>query len=161
MLFPVLALFLSIGLRRVFIDELPMAVFRVAIPVLVSLAVIRLTVKVLKAAFPHLAVRVVGRTVSWLVWLGTVLDHRGLAPHSDELDAITFKVGASRVSVRNLIEGALSAVLVLILSLVFVVGHQSRLLKGRATTSRCARSANAMRALLPLRLIMALSVAGI
>ncbi len=164
-LFPVLALFLSIGLRRVFIDELPMAVFRVAIPVLVSLAVIRLTVKVLKAAFPaSQAVKVVERTVSWLAWLGTVLWITGALPLIlDELDAITFKVGASRVSVRNLIEGALSAVLVLILSLSLSSAIESRLLKGAGDNLSLRKiAANAMRALLlTLGLIMALSVAGI
>ena len=164
-LFPVLALLLSIGLRRVFIDELPMAVFRVAIPVLVSLAVIRLTVKVLKAAFPaSQAVKVVERTVSWLAWLGTVLWITGALPLIlDELDAITFKLGASRVSVRNLIEGSLSAVLVLILSLSLSSAIESRLLKGAGDNLSLRKiAANAIRALLlTLGLIMALSVAGI
>ncbi len=164
-LFPVLALLLSIGLRRVFIDELPMAVFRVAIPVLVSLAVIRLTVKVLKAAFPaSQAVKVVERTVSWLAWLGTVLWITGALPLIlDELDAITFKLGASRVSVRNLIEGSLSAILVLILSLSLSSAIESRLLKGTGDNLSLRKiAANAIRALLlTLGLIMALSVAGI
>lgn len=164
-LFPVLALLLSIGLRRVFIDELPMAVFRVAIPVLVSLAVIRLTVKVLKAAFPaSQAVKVVERTVSWLAWLGTVLWITGALPLIlDELDAITFKLGASRVSVRNLIEGSLSAILVLILSLSLSSAIESRLLKGAGDNLSLRKiAANAIRALLlTLGLIMALSVAGI
>lgn len=164
-LFPVLALLLSLGLRRLLINELPMAVFRVAIPVLVSLAVIRLTVKVLKAAFPSSqTVRVVERTVSWLAWLGTVLWITGALPMIlDELDDITFKVGASRVSVRNLIEGTLSAVLVLILSLSLSSAIESKLLKG-ATDNLSVRkiAANAMRALLlTVGLVMALSVAGI
>ncbi len=164
-LFPVLALLLSLGLRRLLINELPMAVFRVAIPVLVSLAVIRLTVKVLKAAFPaSQTVRVVERTVSWLAWLGTVLWITGALPLIlDELDDITFKVGASHVSVRNLIEGSLSAVLVLILSLSLSSAIESKLLKG-ATDNLSVRkiAANALRALLlTIGLVVALSAAGI
>ena len=80
-LFPILALLLSLGLRRLLINEVPMAVFRVAIPVLLSLAIIRLTVKVLKAAFPaSQALKVVERTVSWMAWLGTVLWITGALP---------------------------------------------------------------------------------
>lgn len=164
-LFPVLALLLSLGLRRLLVNELPMAVFRVAIPVLVSLAVIRLIVKVLKAAFPaSQTVRVVERTVSWLAWLGTVLWITGVLPLIlDELDDITFKVGATHVSVRNLIEGSLSAVLVLILSLSLSSAIESKLLKG-ATDNLSVRkiAANAIRALLlSIGLVVALSVAGI
>ncbi|MGE5451852.1 MAG: mechanosensitive ion channel family protein [Acidobacteriota bacterium] len=164
-LFPVLALLLCLGLRRLLISELPMAVFRVAIPVLLSLAVIRLTVKVLKAAFPSSqTVRVVERTVSWLAWLGTVLWITGALPLIlDELDGITFKIGASHVSVRNLIEGSLSAVLVLILSLSLSSAIESKLLTG-ATDNLSVRkiAANAMRALLlTIGLVVALSVAGI
>lgn len=164
-LFPVLALVLSLGLRRLLISDLPMAVFRVAIPVLLSLAVIRLTVKVLKAAFPaSRTVLVVERTVSWLVWLGTVLWITGALPMlMDELDNITFKVGATRISVGNLIEGSLNAVFVLILSLSLSSAIESRLLRG-ATDNLSLRkiAANALRAmLLSIGLIVALSMAGI
>ena len=164
-LFPILALVLSLGLRRLLINEIPMAVFRVAIPVLLSLAVIRLTVKVLKVAFPaSQAVKVVERTVSWMAWLGTVLWITGALPLLlDELDSITFKLGASRVSVRNLIEGSLSAVLVLILTLSLSSAIESRLLKG-ATDNLSLRkiAANALRALfLTIGLVVALSMAGI
>ncbi|MDE1998270.1 MAG: mechanosensitive ion channel [Burkholderiales bacterium] len=164
-LFPVLALVLSLGLRRLLISDLPMAVFRVAIPVLLSLAVIRLTVKVLKAAFPaSRTVLVVERTVSWLVWLGTVLWVTGALPMlMDELDDITFKVGATRISVGNLIEGSLNAVFVLILSLSLSSAIESRLLRG-ATDNLSLRkiAANALRAmLLSIGLIVALSMAGI
>jgi small-conductance mechanosensitive channel len=164
-LFPVLALVFALGMRRLLITELPLAVFRVAIPVLVSLAVIRLTVKVLGAAFPtSQTVRVVERTVSWLAWLGTVLWVTGVMPLIlDELEDITWKVGAAQISLRNLIEGTLSAVLVLILSLSLSSAIESRLLKG-ATDNISLRkiAANAIRALLfGVGLIMAMSVAGI
>ncbi len=131
-LFPVLALVLALIARRVLQDTIPLAVFRLAIPVLSSLAVIRLTVKVLGAAFPaSSAVKVVERTVSWGAWLATVLWITGVLPIVlDELDEITWKIGASKVSLRNLIEGTLSAVLVMILSLSLSSALESRLLKG-------------------------------
>ena len=164
-LFPVLALVLALIARRVLQDAIPLAVFRLAIPVLSSLAVIRLTVKVLGAAFPSSsALRVVERTVSWGAWLATVLWITGVLPIIlDELDDITWKIGASRVSLRNLIEGTLSAVLVMILSLSLSSALESRLLKG-ATDNLSLRkmAANILRSLLLVAgLMLALSAVGI
>lgn len=164
-LFPVLALMLALAARRMFLSVLPLTVFRLVIPVLASLAVIRLTVKVLKVAFPKSqTVRVVERTVSWLAWIVTVLWVTGIMPMLlGELEGITWKIGATEVSLRNLIEGSLTAVLVLILSLSLSSAIEARLLKG-ATENLSLRkiAANAIRAiLLSVGLIMALSAAGI
>jgi small-conductance mechanosensitive channel len=164
-LFPVLALLLALIARRVLQDMMPLAVFRVAIPVLASLAVIRLTVKVLGAAFPQSrALRVVERTVSWLAWIATVLWVSGVLPLVlDELDSITWKIGSSQVSLRNLIEGSLSAVLVMILSLSLSSALEARLLKG-ATDNLSLRkmAANILRTLLLVAgLMLALSAVGI
>lgn len=164
-LFPVLALVLALVARRVLQDHMPLAVFRVAIPVLSSLAVIRLVVKVLGAAFPasH-ALRVVERTVSWVAWLATVLWVTGVLPIVlDELDQITWKIGGSQVSLRNLIEGTLSAVLVMILSLSLSSALEARLLRG-ATDNLSLRkmAANILRTvLLVAGLMLALSAVGI
>jgi small-conductance mechanosensitive channel len=164
-LFPVLALFFALGMRRVLMDEVPLAVFRLAVPVLVSLALIRLTVKVLGAAFPlSQTVRVVERTVSWLAWLGTVLWVTGILPLIlDEMSDITWKVGATQVSLRNLVEGGISAILVLILSLSLSSVIETRLLRG-ATDNISIRkiAANAIRAaLMACGVLLALSAAGI
>ena len=164
-LFPVLALLLALIARRVLQDMMPLAVFRVAIPVLASLAVIRLTVKVLGAALPQSrALRVVERTVSWLAWIATVLWVSGVLPLVlDELDSITWKIGSSQVSLRNLIEGSLSAVLVMILSLSLSSALEARLLKG-ATDNLSLRkmAANILRTLLLVAgLMLALSAVGI
>lgn len=164
-LFPVLALVLALIARRVLQEVIPLAVFRLAIPVLSSLTVIRLTVKVLGVAFPSSStLRVVERTVSWGAWLATVLWITGLLPIVlVELDEITWKIGSSRVSLRNLIEGTLSAVLVMILSLSLSSALESRLLKG-ATDNLSLRkmAANILRALLlVVGLMLALSAVGI
>ena len=164
-LFPALALVLALIARRVMMDVVPLAVFRLAIPVLASLAVIRLTVKVLGAAFPgSRALRIVERTVSWVAWLATVLWVTGVLPLVlDELDQITWKIGGSQVSLRNVIEGSLSAILVMILSLSLSSALESRLLKG-ATDNISLRkmAANVLRALLlVVGLMLALSAVGI
>jgi small-conductance mechanosensitive channel len=164
-LFPVLALLLALGARRLLQGDVPLAVFRLVIPVLASLALIRLTVKVLRAAFPESqTVRIIERTVSWLAWMVTVLWVTGIMPMLlDELEDISWKIGGSEVSLRNLIEGALTAVLVLILSLSLSSAIEARLLQG-ATDNISLRkiTANAIRAiLLSVGLLFALSAAGI
>ena len=73
-LFPILALGLALLARVLMRDHIPVAVFKVAVPVLVSLALIRVTVRVLHAAFPSSAVvRALERTLSWGVWIAAVL----------------------------------------------------------------------------------------
>jgi small-conductance mechanosensitive channel len=164
-LFPVLALLLALGARRLFQGELPLTVFRIVIPVLSSLAAIRLTVKVLRVAFPQSnSVRIIERTVSWLAWIVAALWATGIMPvFLNELDGITWKLGSTRISLRSLIEGTLSAVLVLILSLSLSSAIEARLLAG-ATENLSMRkmAANALRAiLLSVGLLLALSAAGI
>ena len=77
---------------------IPMAVFRIAIPALVALLVIRLGVKVLQAAFKDAPlVRALERTISWLAWIAMVLWVSGLLPRLlDGLDQITWAFGISR-----------------------------------------------------------------
>jgi len=164
--FPSLALLLALLVRWVLIMQgLPAALFKLVVPILVSLAVIRLTVRVLRSAFPTSQVmRVVERSVSWVAWLGMVLWVTGLLPLIlQELDAIHWKIGSTQISVRNLIEGTVTAVLVLMLVLWLSAALESRLLKG-ATDNLSIRkmAANALRALLLfVGLMFALSAAGI
>ncbi len=164
-LFPLLALVLALIARRVLLNDVPLAVFRLVLPILVSLAIIRLTVKVLRAAFPDSgAVQAIERTVSWLAWAGSVLWITGILPLvQEELGAVTLNIGASKISVRSLIEGTLSAVLVLILSLSVSSAIEARLLKGSSDSLSLRKiAANVIRVLLiTIGLIMALSAAGV
>ncbi len=164
--FPVLALLLALLVRwMLMVQGLPVALFKLVVPILVSLAVIRLTVRVLRSAFPHSRfMRVVERSVSWVAWAGMVLWVTGLLPLIlQELDAISWKIGSTQVSVRNLIEGTVTTVLVMMLVLWLSAALESRLLKG-ATDNISIRkmAANALRALLLfMGLVFAMSAAGI
>ena len=136
-----------------------------AVPILASLVVIRIAVRVLRVAFPtSQAVRVLERSLSWLVWGVLVLWITGLLPLVlQELDAIGWKLGGADVSLRSLIEAALSALIVLVVMLWVSAAIESRLLAG-ATDNLSLRkiAANATRALLLLvGLMLALSAAGI
>ncbi len=164
-LFPVLSLGLALLAYRLFQGVLPMLVFQVALPVLTSLAVIRMTVKVLRVVFPESrTMRVIERTVSWLAWLATVLWVTGVLPIVlVGMESLTWKVGGSVINLRALIEGAITAVLVLILSLSLSSAIESQLLKG-ATGNLSLRKmgVNALRSVLLLvGLMLALSTAGI
>jgi len=168
-LFPLLALLLVLLTRWLvqtwWQEATPPAVFRLVLPVLMSLAVIRLTVRVLHLTFPDSPLmRTVERSISWLAWIAVVLWITGLLPLlMAELDTISWKVGASRISVRNVIEGGVSAVLVLMLALWLSSVLEARLLRGAShTLSLRKMAANALRALLLLvGLMFALSAAGI
>jgi small-conductance mechanosensitive channel len=163
--FPLLALLLVLLARWAVQAVVPLAVFRLAVPIFISLAVIRLTVRVLRASFPESQlVRVVERSLSWLVWLGVVLWITGVLPLIlQELDAIQWKIGATQVSVRNILEGAVSAVLVLVVALWLSSLLEARLLSGSLGNLGVRKiAANAVRALLLfVGLMFALSAAGI
>ena len=138
---------------------------REPLPVLTSLAVIRMTVKVLRVVFPESrAMRVIERTVSWLAWLATVLWVTGILPIMlTEMESVTWKVGGSVVNLRNLVEGVINAVLVLILALSLSSALEAQLLKGATDNLSLRKMAvNAMRSILLLvGLMLALSTAGI
>lgn len=167
-LFPLLLLALSLVARALLMRwlPLPLAVFKIAIPVLLSLLAIRLGVKVLQAAFRDTPlVRALERTISWLAWLAMVLWVSGLLPLLlDELEQITWKMGDSRISVRTLIEGSLTAGLVLIVALWISSAIEARLLRSATGGELSLRMAvsNATRALLMfVGLLIALSAVGI
>lgn len=164
-LFPVAALLCALAARWALKASLPVALLHIAVPILASLVVIRIAVRVLHVAFPtsH-AVRVLERTLSWLVWGVLVLWVTGLLPLvMRELEAIHWKLGGVDVSLRSLIEGALSAAAVLVAVLWVSAAIEARLLAGAADNLSLRKiAANATRALLLLvGLLLALSAVGI
>ena len=168
-LFPLLALLLALAarwsLQHFWHNAVPLAVFRLVVPILLSLTIIRLTVRVLRITFPDSQLmRVVERSVSWIAWIAVVLWITGVLPLvMQELDDIKWKVGGTPISVRNIIEGLVTALLVLTLALWVSSVLEARLLRG-ATDNISIRkmAANALRAiLLFVGLMFALSAAGI
>jgi len=165
-LFPALLLCLAYVARKALAQALPLALFKIAIPVLVSLLVIRMGVKVLQAAFSETPlIRLLERTISWLAWAAMVLWVSGLLPLlMNELDQITWTVGGTTLSVRKMIEGSLTAGLVLIITLWISSAIESKLLRRATGGELSLRKAvsNAARALLMfVGLLMALSAVGI
>ncbi len=165
-LFPLVLLCLGYGARALLDRYIAVAAFRVVIPVLVSLVVIRVGVNVLRAAFTQARwARTLEHTISWMAWLAMVLWVSGLLPVIlNELDQITWKVGGSTLSVRTLIEGLLTAGAVLIITLWISSAFETRLLRSATGGELSLRKAvsNATRALLMfVGLMLALSAVGI
>ena len=164
-LFPVLALGLAFGARIALEGFLQPALFRLAIPILVSLVLIRLSVRVLGATFPNTPwVRSVERSISWLAWIAVILWVTGIFPLMlDAMDDVRWKVGATPITLRNVVEGTLTAGVVLVLALWVSAAIERKLLgKPGADLSIRKMAANIVRALLLfVGLLLALSAVGI
>ena len=164
-LFPVVALALAFGARVALAGSVKIAVFKLAIPILLSLLVIRLTVRVLGATFPDSRwMRVIERSVSWIAWLAVVLWVTGVLPLVlDAMDDITWKMGAAKVSLRNVVEGTLTAGLVLVGALWISAAIEKKLLRGTGDDLSIRKmAANLVRVtLLFVGLLLALSAVGI
>ena len=165
-LFPLLLLCLGFGARALLDRYVNVVVLQLAISTLLALVAIRTGVKVLQIAFSEARwVRALENTISWLVWLALVLWVSGLLPVLlNALDQVSWKVGATRLSARNILEGLLTASVVLILALWVSAGIEARLLRSATGGELSLRKAlsNATRALLlTLGLMVALSAVGI
>jgi small-conductance mechanosensitive channel len=165
-LFPVLALAFAYAARVSLAGLIKPAVFKVAIPVLISLVVIRLSARVLGRTFPGVPwVRTVERSISWLAWIVVVLWISGVAPLVlDAMADVRWKVGNGEMSLRNLVEGGATAAIVLVLALWISAAIERKLLSSGRGHDLSFRKigANVVRALLLFfGLLIALSAVGI
>lgn len=165
-LFPLLWLVFAAGARGLLELWLRPAILHLALAALLALVLIRLGVKVLQVAVGQTPwVRLLERSISWLAWGGVVLWASGLLNVVlEELDQVQWRLGATKVSLRTLLEGSLTAGAVLILSLWLSSVIEARLLRGASGSDLSLRKAasNALRAALMLiGLLLALSSAGI
>lgn len=165
LLFPVLAL------GSVYVTRYGLAEFQkvklldVALPIFMSLAAIRLCVRVLAASFPaSQAFKLVERLVSWLAWGLAVLWIVGLLPVVlSEMDKISLSLGKTHISLRTVLDGVLSSGLVLVLALWLAATIENRVLS-ETISDRSLRkvAANVMRAVLMLLgLLVVLSAVGV
>jgi small-conductance mechanosensitive channel len=150
-LFPALALVLTYGLKLVLLKFQRVPVLKLALPVLVSLVLIRLMARVLAAVFPHSrGARILEQVVSWVAWGLAVLWFTGLwGPMMNELDGLDFMLGKTRISVTHVFEVVFTSGFVLVLALWLSATLEQRVLN-RAFDDLSMRkvAANAMRVLL-------------
>jgi small-conductance mechanosensitive channel len=163
--FPVLALAFAYGAKLALAGTLKPAVFKVAIPILISLVVIRISVRVLGVTFPNARwVRTIERSISWLAWIAVALWVTGLLPlMMDAMDDVKWKIGAGHISLRNVVEGSLTAGVVLVLALWISAAIEKQLLRGTGNTLSVRKMvATIVRTVLLLvGVLFAMSAAGI
>jgi small-conductance mechanosensitive channel len=165
-LFPLLALAFTYAARVALGNLHRVPLLRLAVPVLVALAVIRLVARVLPLVFPRFGwARVVERLFSWLAWIAAVLWMLGLLPAvMQEMEAIEFSFGKSSVSLLSIVQGVLSSGLVMVLVLWVSAAMERKLLRDAVADDLSLRkvAANTIRAvLLLLGFLFALSAAGV
>lgn len=164
-LFSTLCVCLIFPARLALAEMQTVALLRVALPVFISLALIRLVVRVLGSVFPSSAsALLMERLVSWLAWGVAVLWIAGLMPAVlQELDAIHLTVGKAHISLRTVLEGLATSGLVLVLTLWLSATLERRVLRETVKDLSMRKVAtNALRAfLLFLGLLFALSAVGV
>lgn len=165
-LFPALWLLLANVAPYVLDVPLRYSLFRVALPVLVALLLIRLGAKILRAAFHEARwVLTLERRGSWLIWLGMVLWVSGILPvFLEQLESISFKLGNSQFDARSLLEGALMVGLTLLLTLWLSALAEQQLMRNATGSMLSLRKimSNVLRAaMMIVGIIVSLSIAGI
>ena len=165
-LFPVLALAFAFAARVGLEATIKPAVFRVAIPILLSLVVIRLSVRVLTRSLPAVAwMRTVERSISWLAWIAVVLWVTGVLPMVlDAMDDVRWKIGTAQMTLRNVVEGTITAGIVLVIALWISAVLEKKLLSnasGHDISLRKIAATLVRTVLLFVGLMFALSAVGI
>jgi small-conductance mechanosensitive channel len=165
LLFPLLALVFTYSARLLLEDYQRVPLLRTAVPVLISLAGIRFLARVFTLVFPRSGMaRLVERLFSWLAWIAAVLWIVGLLPAvMAEMEAISFAFGKSKVSLLGLVQGTLSAGVVLVLALWISAAVERKVLRDAVHDLSLRKvAANAIRAVLLLvGLLFALSAVGV
>ena len=163
--FPVLSLAFTYALKTTLIKMQHVPVLKMALPILLSLVVIRLIARVMTTVLPTSSgARALERVVSWLAWGMAVLWITGLmVPVVDELESIRFSLGKSSVSLLHVFQVGMTSVLVLVLSLWLSATIERRVLNHTVSDLSMRKVAsNTLRALLlMLGALFALSAVGV
>jgi len=118
-MFPLLSLLLLYVAELIVMRYMPVFWLRLALSLLFSLTIIRFVARVLSKTFPaSTSMRLIERVFSWAMWGIAVLHSVGLLPVVlEELDSIRLTLGKSPISLLNLLEGTLSAGLMMVVVL--------------------------------------------
>lgn len=164
-MFPLLCLILVATAQAVLSNFQPVFWLRVATSILLSLAVIRFVVRVLAKTFPHSTpARLFERIFSWLAWGVAVLASLGLLPSvMADLNSVHLPLGKTQVSLLTLIEGLISAGLMMVAVLWAAALFEQRVLNQVVTDLSMRKVAmNLMRTvLITVGLLVSLSIVGV
>jgi small-conductance mechanosensitive channel len=166
LVFPVSALMLVYIARwalRYFHPTTPL--LNVAVPLLFSLALVRVVVYLLRHAFnPSGPLRYWERFIAWTIWLGLALHITGLLPEIEKpLGDLAVHVGGRRISALDLISGGLSVAVTVLIALWAGRAVETRLMAARGLDAgmRAVLSRLVKVLLVGLAVLIALPLVGI
>ncbi len=165
-LFPLCALGLVAILREILRLRQPeVALLNIAIPLLSSLLLVRITMYVLHHAFsPSGAVRTWERTITWAIWIGLALYLTGaLGELIALMDGFAFRIGKQRISLLNVLQAILSVAITVLIALWAGKLLEARLMAARALdlNLRVVLSKLVKTVLVALAVLVALPAVGI
>lgn len=131
LIFPVSALILVLVGRSILHRWQPVNLLNIVVPLLFSLALIRIVFYMLRHTFaPGGRLRTWERYTAWTVWLGVALYITGLWPEIvGMLDNYDFRFGKQRISLLLILQGALSVLVTLLLALWLGRSIETRLMR--------------------------------
>lgn len=165
--FPLLALLLVVIARRAFRHWHlgPVSLLDLAVPLLLSMALVRAAVYVLRHAFsPSGWVATSERLIATVVWLGFALHLTGLAePLIELLQQVSFTAGKQKIDLWTLLSGLVTVVLTVLLALWLSREIEARLLASETIDSnmRVVLGRLVKAVLSVIALLLGLSIVGI
>ena len=162
--FPITAVLLVFVARAVATNWIPVNLLNIAVPLMVSLAAVRMVVYVLRLAFADSRFLAASeRVVAFSVWTGVALHLTGMAtPIIAALEGVKFGVGKHPVDLWMILNGAFMVV-VTILTALWIGGIiEARLARTEIDSSLRAVLVRVAKALLTLlAVLLSLSLVGI
>ena len=163
--FPVAALVLVSVTKLVLQNFIHVNLFRLAIPLLGSMALVRAVVFVLRQAFPKATwLTTWERIIASLVWGWLALYITDLTPHVVEaLEGVVFPLGAQRINLWMILQGIITVFLTVVVALWVAGVIEARLMRmeGVDTNLRIVGVRVAKTLLTVAALVTGLSMAGI
>jgi small-conductance mechanosensitive channel len=140
-------------------------VFQLMVPIFVAWVLLRLSIRAVEAVFIGSSkLALMQRVMTWLAGLGILLWITGVLPLAwEEMEAVRWQIGSFKFSLRRLVEGSITACVVLVGVMWVATLIEKQLLRGSGNDLSIRKMvANIVRALLFfLGLMLALSALGI
>jgi small-conductance mechanosensitive channel len=164
--FPVLSLLGVLLVRTIYVQTgLPVTLFKLAIPLLLSMVFIRLIVYLLRNVFPNSAgLKSWERSIAIIAWLAVALHVTGLlGAVLAALSDLSFNLGHGSVSVLLILQGLVSIIATVLLALWMGRFFETRIMgmEEMDTSSRVLMTKVVRATLLVVSVLVALSTVGI
>ena len=163
--FPVLALLALLAARALFFTAKPTHLLDVAVPLLGSMALIRLAIYVLRHVFPpNPLIKASERVIGWGIWSLLALHIVGALPFlTTFLDGVAVTVGKQHISLWLIIQALVTVIVTVVIALWIARMIESRLISApNLDTSLLAVVSKLVRAvLLALAVLISLPAVGI